>query len=111
MAKKGQGLCSKASASKSEAVREVFPSPNPALRGFPVAEFGAGGFFSGKTWPRRVFQWQIIALEGFPVAKSGVGRFKASRSEPTGRPKLTFVPPKGSRLEGKIDILVDLGHL
>ena len=36
---------------------------------------------------------------------------KASLSEPTGRPKLTFVPPKGSRLEAQIDILADLGHL
>ena len=51
---KGQSLCSKASASRPEAVREVFPSQNPALRGFPVAEFGAGGCSQG-----------LYALRGF----------------------------------------------
>ena len=27
---------------------KFFPSQNPALKGFPVAEFGVGGFSSGK---------------------------------------------------------------
>ena len=48
----------KASASKSEAVGVVFPSQNPALRDFPVAEVGVGRFSSGKTRPWRVRQWQ-----------------------------------------------------
>ena len=36
----------------------LFPSQNPALRGFPVAEFGAGGCSSGKKScrPRRHVQ-------------------------------------------------------
>ena len=69
-----------ASASRSEAVREAFPSQSPALRGFPVAEFGAGWFSSGSTRRWRVFQRQSLALEGFPVAQPGIGGFPTGKT-------------------------------
>ena len=86
-----QGPCSEASCPRPlppnlKQSERFFPSQNPALKGFPVAECGIGVFSGGKKASasksaavREVFLKPKPGVERFPVAEFGVGGLSGGR--------------------------------